>query len=585
MIKLLKNMRPKEIIMSIICVIFVLGQIYFDLSLPDYMTELTTLLKTPNTEVSALMNVGLKMILCTLCSAVLAISCGFLSSKVASGFSYELRRRLFHNVIDLSKQDMQNFSIPSLITRTTNDITQIQMIVSMGLQMIIKAPVMAIWAVIKILNKSWELSVVTLGFVVVICISVFLIMSTCLPRFRKVQKLTDKINKVTRENLTGISVVHAFNAEDYQNEKFEKANKEMNNLQLKNQKLFALMQPMMSLSMNGLSLVIYWLGTILINNIAIENVADRLTMFSNVIVFSTYATYVVMSFMMLVMIFMMLPQAQVSAERINEVLSTKTSIKEGLLTEGNKVGTVEFKNVNFRYPNSKEDELENINFKIEQGQTLAIIGATGSGKTTLISLISRFYDATSGEVLIDGENVKNYTFDSLYNKIGYVTQKAMLFSGTIEDNVFFGESNQDKNEDNLANALEISQAKEFVDKLDDKENYKIAQLGRNVSGGQKQRISIARAIARKPEILIFDDSFSALDYKTDAKLREELNTKEKDTTKIIVAQRISTIRHADKIIVLDNGKMVGYDTHDNLMKNCSVYQEIAYSQLSKEELN
>lgn len=585
MIKLLKNMRPKEIIMSIICVIFVLGQIYFDLSLPDYMTELTTLLKTPNTEVSALINVGLKMILCTLCSAVLAISCGFLSSKVASGFSYELRRRLFHNVIDLSKQDMQNFSIPSLITRTTNDITQIQMIVSMGLQMIIKAPVMAIWAVIKILNKSWELSVVTLGFVVVICISVFLIMSTCLPRFRKVQKLTDKINKVTRENLTGISVVHAFNAEDYQNEKFEKANKEMNDLQLKNQKLFALMQPMMSLSMNGLSLVIYWLGAILINNIAIENVADRLTMFSNVIVFSTYATYVVMSFMMLVMIFMMLPQAQVSAERINEVLSTKTSIKEGSLTEGNKVGTVEFKNVNFRYPNSKEDELENINFKIEQGQTLAIIGATGSGKTTLISLISRFYDATSGEVLIDGENVKNYTFDSLYNKIGYVTQKAMLFSGTIEDNVFFGESNQDKNEDNLANALEISQAKEFVDKLDDKENYKIAQLGRNVSGGQKQRISIARAIARKPEILIFDDSFSALDYKTDAKLREELNTKEKDTTKIIVAQRISTIRHADKIIVLDNGKMVGYDTHDNLMKNCSVYQEIAYSQLSKEELN
>lgn len=585
MIKLLKNMRPKEIIMSIICVIFVLGQIYFDLSLPDYMTELTTLLKTPNTDVSALMNVGLKMILCTLCSAVLAISCGFLSSKVASGFSYELRRKLFHNIIDLSKQDMQNFSIPSLITRTTNDITQIQMIVSMGLQMIIKAPVMAIWAVIKILNKSWELSVVTLCFVVVICISVFLIMSTCLPRFRKVQKLTDKINKVTRENLTGISVVHAFNAEDYQNEKFEKANKEMNDLQLKNQKLFALMQPMMSLSMNGLSLVIYWLGAILINNIAIENVADRLTMFSNVIVFSTYATYVVMSFMMLVMIFMMLPQAQVSAERINEVLSTKTSIKEGSLTEGNKVGTVEFKNVNFRYPNSKEDELENINFKIEQGQTLAIIGATGSGKTTLISLISRFYDATSGEVLIDGENVKNYTFDSLYNKIGYVTQKAMLFSGTIEDNVFFGESNQDKNEDNLANALEISQAIEFVDKLDDKENYKIAQLGRNVSGGQKQRISIARAIARKPEILIFDDSFSALDYKTDAKLREELNTKEKDTTKIIVAQRISTIRHADKIIVLDNGKMVGYDTHDNLMKNCSVYQEIAYSQLSKEELN
>ncbi len=585
MIKLLKNMRPKEIIMSIICFIFVLGQIYFDLSLPDYMTELTKLLKTPNTEVSALINVGLEMILCTFFSAILAISCGFLSSKVASGFSYELRRKLFHNVIDLSKQDMQNFSIPSLITRTTNDITQIQMIVSMGLQIIIKAPIMAVWAIIKILNKSWELSVVTLGFVLVICITVFLIVSTCLPRFRKVQKLTDKINNVTRENLTGISVVHAFNAEDYQNEKFEKANKEMNTIQLKNQKLFALLQPIMSLSMNGLSLVIYWLGAILINKIALENTAQRLTMFSNVIVFSTYATYVVMSFMMLIMIFMMLPQAQVSAERINEVLLTKSSVEEGLLTEGNKVGSVEFKNVNFRYPNSKEDELENINFKVEKGQTLAIIGATGSGKTTLISLISRFYDTTSGEVLIDGENVKNYTFESLYNKIGFVTQKAMLFSGTIEDNVFFGESNQDKNEENLENALEISQAKEFVDKLDDKENYKIAQLGRNVSGGQKQRISIARAIARKPEILIFDDSFSALDYKTDAKLREALNNKEKDITKIIVAQRISTIRHADKIIVLDNGKMVGYDTHDNLMKNCSIYQEIAYSQLSKEELN
>lgn len=585
MIKLLKNMRPKEIIMSLICFIFVLGQIYFDLSLPDYMTELTKLLKTPNTEVSALINVGLKMILCTFCSAILAISCGFLSSKAASGFSYELRRKLFHNVIDLSKQDMQNFSVPSLITRTTNDITQIQMIVSMGLQIVIKAPIMAVWAIIKILNKSWELSVVTLGFVLVICITVFLIVSTCLPRFRKVQKLTDKINNVTRENLTGINVVHAFNAEDYQNEKFEKSNKVMNTIQLKNQKLFALLQPIMSLSMNGLSLVIYWLGAILINKIALENTAQRLTMFSNVIVFSTYATYVVMSFMMLIMIFMMLPQAQVSAERINEVLLTKSSVEEGLLTEGNKVGSVEFKNVNFRYPNSKEDELENINFKVEKGQTLAIVGATGSGKTTLISLISRFYDTTSGEVLVDGENVKNYTFESLYNKIGFVTQKAMLFSGTIEENVFFGESNQDKNEDNLENALEISQAKEFVDKLDDKENYKIAQLGRNVSGGQKQRISIARAIARKPEILIFDDSFSALDYKTDAKLREALNNKEKDITKIIVAQRISTIRHADKIIVLDNGKMVGYDTHDNLMKNCSIYQEIAYSQLSKEELN
>lgn len=579
MLKLLKKMRPKEIIMSIICIIFILGQIYFDLSLPDYMSELTTLINTVGSEINDIALVGLKMIGCALISAVLAILCGFLSSKIASGFSYEIRKKLFHHINDISKQEMQDFSIPSLITRTTNDISQIQMLVSMGLQMLIKSPVMAIWAIIKILNKSWELSFVTMAYVVVLCAFIFIIMSICLPRFRLVQKFTDKINKVTRENLQGINVVHAFNAEDYQNNKFDDANKKMNSLQLKNQKLFACMQPSMSLCMNSLSLVIYWLGATLINNMS--STSDRLVMFSNVVVFSTYATYVIMSFMMLIMIFMILPSAQVSAERINEVLAKQTSIKEGSVIEGTSKGTIKFNNVYFSYPKTKEDELVNINFEVNQGETLAIIGPTGSGKTTLVNLISRLYDVTSGEVLIDGLNIKDYEFSSLYHKIGYISQKAMLFSGSVEDNVFFGE---EKNKDILNEALEISQASEFVNKLDDKENYRVAQLGRNLSGGQKQRLSIARAIARHPEILIFDDSFSALDYKTDALLREELKNKLKDTTKVIVAQRVSTIRHADKIIVLNNGEIVGIGRHEELMKNCSLYQEIAHSQLSNTEL-
>lgn len=579
MLKLLKKMRPKEIIMSIICIIFILGQIYFDLSLPDYMSELTTLINTVGSEINDIVLVGFKMIGCALISAVLAILCGFLSSKIASGFSYEIRKKLFHHINDISKQEMQDFSIPSLITRTTNDISQIQMLVSMGLQMLIKSPVMAIWAIIKILNKSWELSFVTMAYVVVLCAFIFIIMSICLPRFRLVQKFTDKINKVTRENLQGINVVHAFNAEDYQNNKFDDANKKMNSLQLKNQKLFACMQPSMSLCMNSLSLVIYWLGATLINNMS--STSDRLVMFSNVVVFSTYATYVIMSFMMLIMIFMILPSAQVSAERINEVLTKQTSIKEGSVIEGTSKGTIKFNNVYFSYPKTKEDELVNINFEVNWGETLAIIGPTGSGKTTLVNLISRLYDVTSGEVLIDGLNIKDYEFSSLYHKIGYISQKAMLFSGSVEDNVFFGE---EKNKDILNEALEISQASEFVNKLDDKENYRVAQLGRNLSGGQKQRLSIARAIARHPEILIFDDSFSALDYKTDALLREELKNKLKDTTKVIVAQRVSTIRHADKIIVLNNGEIVGIGRHEELMKNCSLYQEIAHSQLSNTEL-
>lgn len=584
MIKLLKNMGRREVLMAVLCTILVLGQVYFDLTLPDYMTDLTMMLNTAGSETSDILNVGLKMLGCTLASAALAIGCGYLSAKTASGFSYTIREKLFNHVMDMGSEEMQDFSIPSLITRTTNDITQIQMIVSMGLQMIIKSPIMAVWAVIKILGKSWELSAVTAAFVVVICVFVLAVMATCIPRFRIVQKLTDKINRVARENLTGINVVHAFNAEKYQNDKFDVPSKDMMNTQLKNQRMFALMMPVMNIGMNGLTLAIYWLGAVLIQQIALTAVQDRITLFSNVVVFSTYATYVVMSFMMLVMIFMMLPAAQVSAERINEVLERDVNIKEGSISEGREQGTVEFKNVSFRYPHASEDELSNINFKIEKGQTLAIIGATGSGKTTLISLIPRFYDATDGEVLVDGVNVKDYKFDTLYDKLGYVTQKAVLFAGSIRENVFFGESAAPETDEELKNAIELSQAEEFVDKLPDGTEHMISQMGRNVSGGQKQRLSIARALSRKPEILVFDDSFSALDYKTDAKLREGLNEKLKDTTKIIVAQRISTIRHADKIIVLDRGEAVGMGTHEELMKNCDVYKEIALSQLSAAEL-
>lgn len=582
MIKLLKNMRRKEKLMAFLCLVFVVVQVYFDLRLPDYMTELTVLIKTSGTT-AEIVNVGLKMLGCTAVSAVLAIACGFLAAKTASGFSFAVRDKLFHHVMDIGSEEMQDFSVPSLITRTTNDITQIQMIIAMGLQMMIKAPIMAVWAIIKILGKSWELSAVTAAFVIVLFVTLLLIMSSCIPRFRLVQKMTDEINRVARENLTGINVVHAFNAEDFQNKKFDGPSRGMMDLQMKNQKLFALVQPMMTLGMNGLALAIYWVGAALVNNIAAADMSARLTMFSEVLVFSTYATYIVMAFMMLAMIFMLVPQAQVSAERINEVLERKASIREGSIQNGKETGTVEFRNVFFRYPHASEDELIDIDFKVNKGETLAIIGATGSGKTTLISLIPRFYDATSGEVLVDGVNVKEYTFDALYDKLGYVTQKAVLFSGTIQDNVLFGESAA-VDEEALTDSIELSQAKEFVDKLPEGTAYEIAQLGRNVSGGQKQRLSIARALARKPEILIFDDSFSALDYRTDKKLREGLNKQLHDTTKIIVAQRISTIRHADKILVLDRGEIVGMGTHEELMMCCRVYREIAASQLSAAEL-
>ena len=584
MIKLFKQMRRKEALMALLCAVLVVGQVWFELRLPDYMTQLTTLIKAPGSTSGDIWNVGVQMLLVTLGSAVLSIGCGFLAAKCASGFSFTVREKLFHHVMACGSEEMQGFSVPSLITRTTNDITQIQMIVAMGLQMMIKAPIMAVWAVIKILGKSWELSAVTAAFVVVLCGTVLAIMASCLPRFRLVQKTTDQINRVARENLTGINVVHAFNAEDYQNQKFDGPSKKMLGLQLKNQRLFSLLLPGMTLGMNGLALAIYWVGAALVEAISVADMAARLTMFTNVIVFSTYATYVVMSFMMLVMIFMLYPQAQVSAERINEVLETAPHITEGTKDTAPEQGTLEFRDVSFRYPNAKEDELEHISFKVGRGQTLAVIGATGSGKTTLVGLIPRFYDATDGEVLIDGVNVKDYTFDALYDRLGYVTQKAVLFAGTVQDNVFFGESAVPETDEALSDALSLSQAAEFVGKYPEGAEHPIAQLGRNVSGGQKQRLSIARALARKPEILVFDDSFSALDYRTDAALREGLAKELPDTTKVIVAQRISTIRHADQILVLDRGLAVGLGTHDELMRSCDVYREIALSQLSAAEL-
>ena len=584
MIKLFKQMRRKEALMALLCAVLVMGQVWFELRLPDYMTQLTTLIKTPGSTSGDIWNVGVQMLLVTLGSAVLSIGCGFLAAKCASGFSFTVREKLFHHVMACGSEEMQGFSVPSLITRTTNDITQIQMIVAMGLQMMIKAPIMAVWAVIKILGKSWELSAVTAAFVVVLCGTVLAIMASCLPRFRLVQKTTDQINRVARENLTGINVVHAFNAEDYQNQKFDGPSKKMLGLQLKNQRLFSLLLPVMTLGMNGLALAIYWVGAALVEAMSVADMAARLTMFTNVIVFSTYATYVVMSFMMLVMIFMLYPQAQVSAERINEVLETVPHITEGTQGAAPEQGTLEFRDVSFRYPNAKEDELEHISFKVGRGQTLAVIGATGSGKTTLVGLIPRFYDATDGEVLIDGVNVKDYTFDALYDRLGYVTQKAVLFAGTVQDNVFFGESAVPETDEALSDALSLSQAAEFVGKYPEGADHPIAQLGRNVSGGQKQRLSIARALARKPEILVFDDSFSALDYRTDAALREGLAKELPDTTKVIVAQRISTIRHADQILVLDRGAAVGLGTHDELMRSCDVYREIALSQLSAAEL-
>ena len=583
MFKLFKNFTKKDYLLIFISFIFILVQVWLDLKLPDYMSEITKLVQTEGSKMSAILENGGYMLLCAFGSLLSAILVGYISSNVSASFSKTIRKKLFNKVENLGVAEVKNFSTSSLITRTTNDITQIQMFISMGLQLLIKAPVTAIWAVTKILNKNIAWSAVTAIAVIILLVTILALMSIVMPRFKRVQKLTDKLNGVTRENLTGIRVVRAFNAEKYQEDKFSKVNNELTNTQLFNQKAFAIMQPVMYLVMYFLTLSIYFIGADLINK---AMMSDKLSLFSNMVVFSSYSMQVIMSFLMLAMIFMMLPRASVSAKRINEVLDTELSIKDGKFTGDTKeTGTVEFKNVSFKYPDAEEYLLKDISFKANKGETVAFIGSTGSGKSSLINLIPRFYDATDGEVLVDGVDVKEYKQESLRNKISYVPQKAILFHGTVSSNVSFGDNGKGKiKAKKIEEAVRVAQAEEFVSKMDKTYDAAIAQGGTNVSGGQKQRLSIARAVARDPEIYIFDDSFSALDYKTDYILRKELKNYTKDATSLIVAQRIGTIMNADKILVLDNGKCVGMGTHKELLKTCDVYKQIALSQLSKEEL-
>ena len=583
MFKLFKNFTKKDYLLIFISFIFILVQVWLDLKLPDYMSEITKLVQTEGSKMSAILENGGYMLLCAFGSLLSAILVGYISSNVSASFSKTIRKKLFNKVENLGVAEVKNFSTSSLITRTTNDITQIQMFISMGLQLLIKAPVTAIWAVTKILNKNIAWSAVTAVAVIILLVTILVLMSIVMPRFKRVQKLTDKLNGVTRENLTGIRVVRAFNAEKYQEDKFSKVNNELTNTQLFNQKAFAIMQPVMYLVMYFLTLSIYFIGADLINK---AMMSDKLSLFSDMVVFSSYSMQVIMSFLMLAMIFMMLPRASVSAKRINEVLDTELSIKDGKFTGNTKeTGTVEFKNVSFKYPDAEEYLLKDISFKANKGETVAFIGSTGSGKSSLINLIPRFYDATDGEVLVDGVDVKEYKQESLRNKISYVPQKATLFHGTVSSNVSFGDNGKGKiNTKKIEEAVRVAQAEEFVSKMDKTYDAAIAQGGTNVSGGQKQRLSIARAVARDPEIYIFDDSFSALDYKTDYILRKELKNYTKDATSLIVAQRIGTIMNADKILVLDNGKCVGMGTHKELLKTCDVYKQIALSQLSKEEL-
>lgn len=570
MFKLFKNFTKKDYLLIFISLIFILVQVWLDLKLPDYMSEITKLVQTEGSKMSAILENGGYMLLCAFGSLLSAVLVGYISSNVSASFSKTIRKKLFDKVENLGIAEVKNFSTSSLITRTTNDITQIQMFISMGLQLLIKAPVTAIWAVTKILNKNITWSAVTAVAVIILLVTILTLMLIVMPRFKKVQKLTDKLNGVTRENLTGIRVVRAFNAEEYQEDKFAQVNDELTNTQLFNQKAFSVMQPIMYLVMYFLTLSIYFIGADLINK---SLMADKLGLFSDMVVFSSYSMQVIMSFLMLAMIFMMLPRASVSAKRINEVLDTELSIKDGNFTGATKeTGIVEFKNVSFKYPDAEEYLLENISFKANKGETVAFIGSTGSGKSSLINLIPRFYDATDGEVLVDGVNVKEYKQDSLRNKLSYVPQKATLFHGTVSSNVSFGDNGREEiTAKKIEEAIKVAQAEEFVTKMDKTYNADIAQGGTNVSGGQKQRLSIARAVARDPEIYIFDDSFSALDYKTDYVLRKELKNYTKDATSLIVAQRIGTIMNADKILVLDNGHCVGMGTHKELLKNCEVY--------------
>ena len=586
MLKVLKYLTKKDWLFVLCSFVFVVTQVYLDLKLPDYMSEITMLVQTPNSEMSEILSAGGYMLLCALGSLVASSIVGFFAAKIASNLSWRLRSNVYDKIENFSLAEINKFSTASLITRSTNDITQVQNIVAMGLQLIIKAPITAIWAICKILGKGWEWTAATGGAILVLVLIILVVMIFALPRFKKTQKLTDKLNLVTRENLTGIRVVRAYNAEHYQSDKFENVNNELTNNNLVINRVMAIMQPGMMFVMNGLSLAIYWIGAYLIDN---ADMMDKMTLFSDMIVFSSYSMQVIMSFVMLTMIFIMMPRAAVSAKRILEILDTKESIVDGhgKIKNTSKNGEIEFKNVSFKYPDSEESEyvLRDISFKAKKGETVAIIGSTGSGKTSLVNLIPRFYDVTEGEVLVNGVNVKDYKQSQLNNLLGYVHQKAVLFTGNITSNVAYGDNGRGKySENDVKKAIEIAQGTEFVEKMPDTYKSRISQGGKNVSGGQKQRLSIARAICRKPEIYIFDDSFSALDYKTDRKLRSVLRKEISGATNLIVAQRIGTIIDADKIIVLDEGQIVGMGTHEELMRKCKVYQEIAYSQLSKEEL-
>lgn len=583
MFKLLKQMRKKDWLLVLVCIAFIVFQVWLDLKLPDYMSEITTLVQTEGSEMADILLNGGYMLLCAFGSLLAAIVTGYFVAKIAANFSHDLRKRIFDKVEDFSLQEVKKFSTSSLITRTTNDVTQIEMLIAMGLQMLIKAPITAVWAITKILNKSWQWSALT-GVAVVILLSVIgFLIAIILPKFKIVQKLIDKINGITRENLTGIRVVRAFNAEEFQEAKFSKVNNDLTNLQLFNQKKLAIMQPIMYLVMYGLTLGIYFIGAYLIQD---AGLSIKLSLFSDMVVFSSYAMQVIMSFLMLAVIFMIVPRASVSAKRINEVLDENIEIQDlvSVSAKPREKGTVAFKNVSFKYADADEYILKNISFEAKKGETVAFLGSTGSGKSTLLNLIPRFYDATEGEVLVDGVNVKDYKQQDLHDLLGYVPQKAVLFKGTIKSNVAYGENGKNITDTKVKEAIHVAQADDFVLKLDDTYDHAIAQGGTNVSGGQKQRLSIARAIARDPEIYLFDDSFSALDYKTDATLRKELKKYTKDATTLIVAQRIGTVMNADKILVLENGECVGIGTHKELLKNCEVYKQIALSQLSKEEL-
>ena len=585
MLKLFKKFTKKQVLLIICSIMFVAFHVGIELKIPDYMSKITVLIQTEGSEMSDILEQGALMIGCAFLSLIASFIVGYLAALLSASFSRKLRKDIFSKVSDFSMNEIKKFSTSSLITRTTNDVTQIEMFIALGLQAMVKAPIMALWAVSKILDKSIEWSMLTGGCVVILLTTIIILMIIVLPRFEKVQKLIDKVNGVTRENLTGIRVIRAFNAEKYQEGRFEDVNNDLTNMQLFNQRCFAIMSPMMYIVMHALTLGIYLIGAYLIDA---AGMVEKMTLFSNMVVFTSYGMHVIMSFLMLAMIFMTWPRVQVSARRINEVLDEEITIKDGKLDEEDShgVGTVEFRNVSFKYPDADEYVLKDISFKVDKGETIAFIGSTGSGKSTLINLVPRFYDVTEGSILVDGVNVKDYKLEALHNKIGYVPQRAVMFTGTVSSNVSYGSNGREKpNNDKIKKAIKVAQGTDFVEKMDKKYDSHIARGGTNVSGGQKQRLSIARAIARDPEIYIFDDSFSALDYKTDSVLRKELKKYTKDATSMIVAQRIGTIMNADKIIVLDKGKCVGMGTHHELLKKCSIYKEIALSQLSKEELD